>query len=86
MALSLGKILSVLLPRPAPQTSSPPSRRNSGGPWSTSSVGGPGVQDMTGIGTSARNVIIRMTINILLATSWLLKPILTTLHRTRIAT
>jgi len=42
-------------PRLAPQTSSPPSRRNSGGPWSTSSVGGPGVQNMTGIGTSARN-------------------------------
>ena len=42
-------------PLPGPQTSSPPTRHNSGGPWSTSSVGGPGVQNMTGIGTSARN-------------------------------
>jgi len=42
-------------PRPALQTSSPFGRHNSGGPWSSSSVGGPGIQNMTGIGTSARN-------------------------------
>ena len=46
---------SSSLPPPAPHTSSPPSRPNSGEPWSASSVGGPGVQNMTGIGTSARN-------------------------------
>ena len=46
---------SSSLPPPAPHTSSPPSRPNSGEPWFASSVGGPGVQNMTGIGTSARN-------------------------------
>jgi len=38
---------SSSLPPPAPHTSSPLSRPNSGKPWPTSSVGGPGVQNTT---------------------------------------
>lgn len=47
-------------PPPAPHALVPPSRPDSNyqpgeTAWSTSSVGGPGVQNMTGIGASARN-------------------------------
>jgi hypothetical protein len=49
-----------LSPSMAPHSPPPPSRPDSNylpgeTPWSTSSIGGPGTQNMTGVGASARN-------------------------------
>lgn len=57
---------SPLSPSVAPHSLPPPSRPDSNyhpgdGPWSTSSVGGPGIHNMTGIGASARNSNVMST-------------------------